>query len=83
VDVAEKLRSAIGTHTPRASAAKFGGPLTALTVSIGVATFPEDSRSPSVLMERADAALYVAKGQGRDRVAVSTAPTQAETGATG
>jgi diguanylate cyclase (GGDEF)-like protein len=80
-DVAEKLRNSIRTHTPRPGAVRFGGPL---TVSIGVATFPEDSRSPSALMERADAALYAAKAQGRDRVTVSDAAAhQPETPAAG
>lgn len=79
-DVAEKLRSAIRSHTPRPGGTRFGGPL---TVSIGVATFPEDSRSASTLMERADAALYAAKAQGRDRVALSGSDPQPETGAAG
>jgi diguanylate cyclase (GGDEF)-like protein len=77
---AEKLRNAIRSHAPRAGGTRFGGPL---TVSIGVATFPEDSRSASTLMERADAALYAAKAQGRDRVALSASDPLPETGATG
>lgn len=39
-----------------------------LTVSIGVASFPADGTSPREVLDRADAALYVAKSQGRDRV---------------
>ena len=56
-----------------------------MTVSIGVATFPDDARVASALMERADAALYAAKAKGRDRVEVSsTGPAaQPETGAAG
>jgi diguanylate cyclase (GGDEF)-like protein len=79
-EVAEKLRTAIRSHTPRSG--RFGGPL---TVSIGVATFPEDARGASALMECADAALYAAKAQGRDRVVATTspAPAQPETGAAG
>jgi diguanylate cyclase (GGDEF)-like protein len=78
--VAEKLRNAIRANTPRSG--RFGGPL---TVSIGVATFPDDARVGSALMERADAALYAAKAKGRDRVEVSSAGTaaQPETGAAG
>ena len=52
-------------------------------MSIGVATFPEESRAASALMERADAALYAAKAKGRDRVALSASDPLPETGATG
>jgi diguanylate cyclase (GGDEF)-like protein len=40
------------------------------TVSIGVATFPEHGSDNPVLLENADKALYQAKQQGRNRVAV-------------
>ncbi len=40
----------------------------AMTVSIGVATFPDDAASASELLEAADAAMYHSKRQGRDRV---------------
>jgi hypothetical protein len=39
-----------------------------LTVSIGVACFPEHATSPEELVRAADEALYEAKLQGRDRV---------------
>ena len=39
-----------------------------LSVSIGVAQFPEDGDAPDALLARADAALYRAKREGRDRV---------------
>ncbi|MCF6280988.1 MAG: sensor domain-containing diguanylate cyclase [Candidatus Polarisedimenticolaceae bacterium] len=38
-----------------------------LTLSAGVATFPEDAKLDDCLTNRADKALYVAKEQGRDR----------------
>jgi diguanylate cyclase (GGDEF)-like protein len=37
------------------------------TISIGVATFPEDAREPQAIIERADKALYRAKEAGRNR----------------
>ena len=40
-----------------------------ITVSIGVASFPEDSSDPIELVEMADSALYRAKHGGRNRVA--------------
>jgi diguanylate cyclase (GGDEF)-like protein/PAS domain S-box-containing protein len=43
-----------------------------LTVSIGVAVFPEHGVSPKELMAGADAALYEAKHRGRDQVSVAS-----------
>jgi diguanylate cyclase (GGDEF)-like protein len=51
------------------------GPLS-VTESIGVAVFPEDGRDRTVLIERADIALYHAKDGGRNRV-VTWAEAQA------
>lgn len=39
-----------------------------ITVSIGVASFPEDGDTPERLLATADSALYVAKNAGRNRV---------------
>jgi diguanylate cyclase (GGDEF)-like protein len=39
-----------------------------VTASFGIATFPESGRTATELLEAADAALYQAKAQGRDRV---------------
>ena len=39
-----------------------------LTISIGVAAFPDDSKDPIELVEMADSALYRAKREGRNRV---------------
>jgi diguanylate cyclase (GGDEF)-like protein len=39
-----------------------------ITISIGVAVFPDDARDPIELMEMADSALYRAKATGRNRV---------------
>jgi diguanylate cyclase (GGDEF)-like protein len=39
-----------------------------ITISIGVASFPEDSSDPIELVEMADSALYRAKREGRNRV---------------
>ncbi|MDD5574199.1 MAG: sensor domain-containing diguanylate cyclase, partial [Candidatus Omnitrophica bacterium] len=44
-----------------------------ITVSIGVASFPEDGKTKAELIRAADAALYDAKKQGKNRVASSSA----------
>jgi diguanylate cyclase (GGDEF)-like protein len=62
-EVAEKIRVAVSTHPHRPG--RFGA---RTTISIGVATFPEDGRVSRALVDTADAALYAAKAQGRDRV---------------
>ena len=65
--VAERMRAAV------AAAPAPVGPLTvACTVSVGVATAPAGG-ALEVLLGRADAALYQAKADGRDRVAVAAA----------
>jgi len=46
-----------------------------LSVSIGVAQFPEDGDAPDALLARADAALYRAKREGRDRVLRAPPPS--------
>jgi diguanylate cyclase (GGDEF)-like protein len=59
----ERLRAAISAQ-PFVTAA---GPL-AVTVSVGVARAHGAEEAPEALFSRADAALYEAKGAGRDRV---------------
>ncbi|HEX8600274.1 MAG TPA: GGDEF domain-containing protein [Chloroflexia bacterium] len=44
------------------------------TVSIGLASFPEDARNPEMLIAKADAALYQAKRAGRNRIFASGEP---------
>ena len=43
-----------------------------VTVSVGVAELPQHGTTPKTLLEAADAALYVAKREGRDRVVLAT-----------
>jgi diguanylate cyclase (GGDEF)-like protein len=45
--------------------------LRGVTASVGVAAFPGHGKTMSELLRAADAALYAAKRQGRDRVAVA------------
>ena len=66
-EVAEKIRLAVrGPHDGRMVAFR-----AKTTISIGVASFPDDARVARGLIDMADAALYAAKDQGRDRVVAS------------
>jgi diguanylate cyclase (GGDEF)-like protein len=44
------------------------GNLPNITISMGIASYPEDGRTAEELLKKADAALYEAKNKGRDRV---------------
>ncbi len=64
VEVAERLRQAIkAAEIPTA-----GSATTTITASFGIAESPRDGQSSPELLACADAALYEAKHQGRDRV---------------
>ena len=58
--VAERLRTQIEYDT-RSELPE------AVTVSIGIATYPDDATTPTDLIHKADVALYASKGRGRDR----------------
>lgn len=73
--VAEKVRVAVGSGTQRPS--RFGA---RTTISAGVATYPEDGRVARGLVDTADAALYQAKAQGRDRVVAAGGPAHGPEG---
>jgi diguanylate cyclase (GGDEF)-like protein len=63
--LAERMREAIGNlHIPRVG----GGPPVQVTASFGVASVPENAQDRNELIAAADAALYVAKGAGKNRV---------------
>ena len=65
--VAERIRESIKvsfTHRWK----KF--PYPSITVSVGIASFPDNGRSIDELTESADAALYKAKSMGKDRTII-------------
>jgi diguanylate cyclase (GGDEF)-like protein/PAS domain S-box-containing protein len=61
---AERIRSKLRELTVLHQGQSLG----MITVSVGVATLPQHGTSPKDLLEAADAALYRAKREGRDRV---------------
>lgn len=65
LSLAERIRKAISEHP---FPFKETQPMGALTVSIGVSTFPIDSNGIDGLIKKADDALYNAKTEGRNRV---------------
>ena len=62
VAIADKIRVAI-------SKIEVVGVSQPITISLGVAAIPEDAPEPTLLVRAADRALYLAKAQGRNRVA--------------
>lgn len=63
MQVAERMRAAVEERINEGSTWP-----TRVTVSIGVATFPDDGKSGELIVSAADQAMYVAKRQGRNRV---------------
>jgi diguanylate cyclase (GGDEF)-like protein len=63
--VAERLRAQVGKFPFEGGSDSPGGHV---TISCGVAAFPEDAGDLESLIGAADAALYAAKSAGRDRV---------------
>jgi diguanylate cyclase (GGDEF)-like protein len=61
LDIGERIRAAIAEIS-------LSGTDVSVTASIGVAGFPDHASTPDRLERLADAALYVAKRQGRNRV---------------
>jgi diguanylate cyclase (GGDEF)-like protein len=72
---AERIRSKLHELTVLHQGQSLG----IITVSVGVASLPLHGTSPDVLLAAADAALYRAKREGRDRVVKSDPPADAET----
>lgn len=68
---AERLRSKMRELTVMHQGRSLG----MITISIGVASFPQHGVSPKELMAAADAALYEAKRGGRDQVAMAPEKT--------
>jgi diguanylate cyclase (GGDEF)-like protein/PAS domain S-box-containing protein len=71
---AERIRSKLHELTVLHQGKSVG----AVTVSVGVAALPAHGESSKALLEAADAALYRAKREGRDRVVMAKPPASAE-----
>jgi diguanylate cyclase (GGDEF)-like protein len=67
--VAEKIRTTVEAHLFSASASDKSQTMR-VTISLGVATFPEDGKSALELVQKADQALFRAKLSGRNKTCV-------------
>lgn len=69
-EVAERTRKAVLEHSfpGRSSREKLK-----LTISVGVASCPQNAKTKTELIDRADQALYLAKSEGRNKVCLSLA----------
>ena len=74
---AESIRKRVEEHTFLDCD---GQPLGRVTISMGVATFPNDGKDSKALIESADQALYEAKSRGRNAVCGSSAAAREEAG---
>src|SRR5437867_4611914 len=73
LEIAERVRRALADK--RFEVETSSEPIQA-TVSIGVASFPEDGKGANELIHQADLAVYRAKLQGRNRVLAASAESQ-------
>ena len=64
MQVAERIRKTV----ERTAFGAERGLQLSLSISVGVATFPVHARSPEVLLDLADKAMYLGKAQGRNQV---------------
>jgi len=63
--MAERIRQDIAALVFTVEAKRIG-----VTISLGIAAFPEDGQKKTVIIEKADQALYSAKRQGRNRTVI-------------
>ncbi|PYM03467.1 MAG: GGDEF domain-containing protein, partial [Candidatus Rokuibacteriota bacterium] len=68
LEVARKRAEQVGRKVKCLRVSHRGKDIGSVTLSMGIASFPEHATTAATLVEAADAALYRAKAEGRDRV---------------
>lgn len=76
VEVALERAEMLRIDARRIIAEHRGRPLGTITLSLGIAVLPDQDRTGDMLLRVADAALYRAKAEGRDRVVMAGATTE-------
>jgi len=71
IDIAERIRNNVSEKMVQANG-ESAPQSYAITVSIGIACYPEHGKTVEVLLENVDKALYRAKNEGKNRVEVFT-----------
>jgi diguanylate cyclase (GGDEF)-like protein len=66
--VAERIRASIAEHLFTTTT---GTSIGNITVTIGLASFPEDAQEKIELIDRADKGLYQGKTSGKNRICVA------------
>jgi len=74
VEVAERIRDLVAVEAMSRDPGRV-----AVTISIGVAAFPEDGHTPETVIASADAALYHAKRNGRNRTVLASRDLRSDT----
>lgn len=75
--IAERVRERVATHQFRAATGSGAGDIVQVTVSIGLAAFPENARTKEQLLRMADETMYSSKKSGKNRVTVYVAVPEA------
>jgi diguanylate cyclase (GGDEF)-like protein len=72
IEAATKRAELLCQETRQLSVIHSGQTLGKVTISVGLSSFPSNGKNSEELLKAADEALYLAKGQGRDRIELAT-----------
>ncbi len=76
LEVTDRRAEQLRQHVKQMAVSYQEKPLGPVSISLGVAVYPDHGESPGELIKSADTALYRAKAEGRDRVVSASTPAQ-------